>query len=193
MPLQNIAGMNKTLTLKNQKVPYTVRRNKRAKYVRLTVYPDNRVVVTLPQRAAESAAEAFVHEKWDWLVKRLTYYKQFTDTSLAALGKRDYKKHKEAARALAHARLLHFNQTYGFKYRKIFIRNQKTCWGSCTAKGNLNFNYKILFLPDTLRDYVIVHELCHISELNHSKKFWALVSRGIPNHSHVRKELKKIL
>ncbi|MDP2650239.1 MAG: SprT family zinc-dependent metalloprotease [bacterium] len=185
--------MNKTLTLKNQKVPYTVRRSRRAKRVGLSVHANGSVVVTLPVRARESAAEAFVREKWNWLLKHLAFYRQFTDTSLAGLGRRDYKKHKEAARALVHARLLHFNSAYVFAYHSISIRNQKTCWGSCTAKGNLSFNYKILFLPEPLRDYVIVHELCHLRELNHSKKFWALVEHSIPNHAHMRKELKKIL
>jgi predicted metal-dependent hydrolase len=124
-----------------------------------------------------------------------SFYKQFTNTSIAPvfskkLGRRDYLKHKESARALVAERVLHFNKIYQHSYNKIAIRNQKTRWGSCSSKGNLNFNYKILFLPEALRDYVIVHELCHLKEFNHSKKFWDLVAVAIPDHSEVRKELK---
>ena len=80
------------------------------------------------------------------------------------------------ARALVHERVKHFSMHYeakhGIAHGKIAIRNQKSRWGSCSKKGNLNFNYKLVFLDPELRDYVIVHELCHIKEFNHGKGFW---------------------
>ncbi|MEI6280835.1 MAG: M48 family metallopeptidase [bacterium] len=103
----------------------------------------------------------------------------------------DYKRHKETARALAHARVAYFNTFYNFPVRRISIRNTKTRWGSCSQKGNLNFNYKILFLPALMTDYIIVHELCHLKEFNHSQNFWDLVAKIIPEHKVIRKELKK--
>jgi len=157
------------------------------------VYCDGRVVVTLPHRASDSHAQKFVVEKENWIRSKLFYYSQFKDTSLASLTKKDYLKHKEEARAIAHERTAYFGNLYGLSYNKIYIRDQKTCWGSCSTKKNLNFNYKILFLSKELRDYVVVHELCHLQEMNHSPKFWALVAKTIPNHKEVRRELKKIL
>ncbi len=77
-------------------------------------------------------------------------------------------------------RIKYFNKKYGFHYNKINVKNQKTRWGSCSKKRNLNFNYKILFLPEKARDYIIVHELCHLRELNHSRNFWGLVAKIFP-------------
>lgn len=105
-------------------------------------------------------------------------------------GSKEYRETKEAARGIAKARLEYFNQTYHFSYAKVFIRNQKTRWGACSAKGNLGFNYRIAHLPPALADYVIVHELCHLGEFNHSPAFWALVARTIPNHKALRKALR---
>ena len=103
----------------------------------------------------------------------------------------DYKRYREAARALAHARVAHFNSFYGFRVGRISIRDTKTRWGSCSKRGNLNFNYKILFLPAYLADYVVVHELCHLQEFNHSQNFWSLVAKMVPEHKAFRAELKK--
>ena len=111
--------------------------------------------------------------------------------SASLSSKARYKEHKETARELALARLSHFNQFYGFDYKKIFIKNLKSRWGSCSKLQNLNFNYKIVFLSVELQDYLIVHELCHLSEFNHSPKFWALVEKTIPNYKHARRELRR--
>lgn len=103
-----------------------------------------------------------------------------------------YLKHKEQARVLAIERLEIYNQIYQYKYNRISIRDQKTRWGSCSSKGNINFNYKIALLPLHLADYIIVHELCHIGEMNHSERFWSLVAREIPNHRELKVEIRKI-
>lgn len=101
-----------------------------------------------------------------------------------------YTKHKEAARVLVHARLSYFNSFYNFRYQKVFIKNGKSRWASCSQKGNLNFNYKILFLPQAAQDYLIVHELCHLKHFNHGSDFWAEVARALPNYRALRKELR---
>lgn len=103
-----------------------------------------------------------------------------------------YVKHKEFAREVIKERLAVWNGHYGFTYKRVAIRNQKTCWGSCSEHGNLNFNYKIIFLPESLMDYVIVHELCHIKHLDHSTDFWALVGQTIPDYTGRRKHLRKM-
>ena len=103
-----------------------------------------------------------------------------------------YAKHREAARALVHARLAHYNQLYGYRFGKVFIRNTRSRWGSCSSRGNLNFNYKVALLPLELADYIVVHELCHLAEFNHSPKFWALVERTMPEHRRLRKALRAV-
>lgn len=102
-----------------------------------------------------------------------------------------YTDHKEAARQVIHARLEYWNKHYNLTYKRVAIRNQRRSWGSCTSLGNLNFSYKILFLPPELADYIVVHELCHLKELNHGEKFWSLVTETIPDYLDRRSALKK--
>jgi len=101
-----------------------------------------------------------------------------------------YYKHKEEARVLVLERILFWNKIYNFKYGRVSIKNQKTRWGSCSLKGNLNFSYKLIFLPSHLVDYVIVHELCHLKEFNHGANFWKLVSDALPDCQKNKRELK---
>ena len=105
-----------------------------------------------------------------------------------------YQANKEVARRLVHERVRHFMGHYaprhGIKVGKIAIRNQRSRWGSCSKKGNLNFNYKLVFLPPPVRDYVIVHEICHIKEFNHAQAFWTLVGEMIPNYKDLRRQLR---
>ena len=105
--------------------------------------------------------------------------------------RKEFLLNKESARTLARNRLEYFNAFYGFKFNRISIRNSRTRWGSCSKKGNLNFNYKIALLPEKYTDYIIVHELCHLGEFNHSPKFWALVASTVPDHKNLRKDLRK--
>ncbi len=107
-------------------------------------------------------------------------------------GRRLYLTHKETARTLVMERILHFNKHYNVTLGRIAIRNQKSRWGSCSKKGNLNFNYKLVFLTPELRDYVIVHEICHIKEFNHGAGFWNLVAQTMPDHKMMNKKLRKI-
>ena len=100
-------------------------------------------------------------------------------------------KKREQARSLVLAKLAHFNQFYGFKINRVAIKNTYRRWGSCSSKGNLNFNYKIIYLKPELADYLIVHELCHLGEFNHSPKFHALVAKTIPNYVEINKKLRR--
>ncbi len=107
-------------------------------------------------------------------------------------GQKKFLELKEVARTMATERLEFYNQHYKFKYGRISIRNQTTRWGSCSTKGNLNFNYRIATLSPELLDYIVVHELCHIGQFNHSQKFWDLVGETIPEYVELQKKLKKI-
>ncbi|MDB5264503.1 MAG: putative metal-dependent hydrolase [Parcubacteria group bacterium] len=143
-----------------------------------------------------SKVEAFVAKHADWIERaqeRIEKRKPRLPKEQLPRIRRNSKAYKEAqeqARTLVTARLIHFNKVYNFTYGTISIRNQKTRWGSCSAKGNLSFNYRIAFLPPELADYIIVHELCHTKEHNHSPRFWVEVARTIPNYLALRNQLR---
>ena len=104
-------------------------------------------------------------------------------------GGKVYKEQVERTRAFVSERTAYWAREYGITFGKIAIRKQKTRWGSCSSAGNLNFNYRLGFLPFELMDYIVVHELCHIPEQNHSATFWALVAQAYPNYKVLRKAL----
>ena len=183
--------MEKQITLQNKEVVYTLRKNKRARGMRLVVNCDGTVVVTTPFGFQETLAEKFIREKSQWLFSKLAFFRQFKGQALHGSSKKGYLAYKDEAHQRAVERIRYFNNIYNFGFHRISIRNQKTRWGSCSRKGNLNFNYKIALLPEQLADYIIVHELCHLEEFNHSKKFWNLVAKTMPDHASLRGELKK--
>lgn len=119
-------------------------------------------------------------------------YRRRRRRTVTAVSKKAFEEHKAEALRIAVERVEHFNQHYGFTVGMIRIKNQATRWGSCSKKGNLNFNYKLALLPSALQDYLIVHELCHLGEFNHSRSFWALVAQMIPDHVELRRQLRQI-
>ncbi len=100
-----------------------------------------------------------------------------------------YTAHKEGARTLVHERITHWAPLIGVTPKRIAIRDQRSRWGSCSTKGNLNFNYRLALIPIELVDYVVVHELCHLLEFNHSERFWAQVKRHMPHYQLQKKAL----
>lgn len=183
--------MNKKITLQKKQVAYILKKSARARMVRVAVYCGGSVVVTAPKNLSENIVEKFIIEKAKWILKKIEYFKQFKGVKILKFNRRHYLKHKDYAFELILERVEYFSDFHKFKYNKINIKNQKTRWGSCSKKGNLNFNYKIFFLSSKMRDYIIVHELCHLKEFNHSRRFWILVEEIMPNYLSIRKELKK--
>ncbi|PIS05030.1 MAG: hypothetical protein COT81_03165 [Candidatus Buchananbacteria bacterium CG10_big_fil_rev_8_21_14_0_10_42_9] len=184
--------MQKLIAANGVLIPYHLKRSKRAKYLRLTVHPDLRVVVTLPYFMNENKVEPFIKQKANWVAKSLEEYKKFNGTNIIWGGLPEFRKYKDKARELARQKVAEFNQHYKFEFKNIFIKNYKRSWGSCSEKRNLNFHFKIVHLPERLLDYIIVHELCHLQEFNHSPAFWGLVSKQIPEHKAARKELRSV-
>jgi len=180
--------MRKHILLADREVHYKFLRFKRQKYMRLTVHSDATLTVTAPKWVRVAEVEIFIQKQAKWILESLDKFR--SDGALLCGSRAEYLRYKERARALAHHRLRHFNLHYGLLWNRISIRGQRTMWGSCSAEGNLNFNYKIVLLPPELADYVIVHELCHLREMNHSKAFWDLVAETIPDHKERRRLLK---
>lgn len=167
-----------------------IRKSKKARRLKIVVNPGGEVIVVKPWFVSLRSANAFLRNKKDWIIKSIEKQKKIK-SSLIASSREDYLKNKDKARVFIGRRLEHFSSIYGFEPRSFSVRNQKTRWGSCSSRGNLNFNWQIIKLPQYLADYIIVHELCHLRELNHSERFWKLVSKTTPRYKKIRKEIKE--
>ncbi|MCH8741670.1 M48 family metallopeptidase [Patescibacteria group bacterium] len=182
--------MKREIIIHNKTVSYILCKSKRARRVRLVVHCDGSIIVTTPYDISENVAERFIKDKAKWIFTKLSFFKKYNG-KLTSKNHTDYLKYRDKVQRLAEDRVEYFNEIYNFKFNRINIRNQKTRWGSCSKKRNLSFNYKILFLPSHIFDYIITHELCHLKEFNHSRKFWNLVAETIPNCSEIKKDLKR--
>jgi predicted metal-dependent hydrolase len=174
----------------SKNIEYTIRKSARAKRLRLAVYCDGTVVLTTPVGTKASVIERFFEEKKQWVQRKLELFQSVDNTLLTAHSDDDYNERKDEARALVLRRARHYNKVLGVVWKDVVIKNQKTRWGSCSKKGNITINYKILYLPRKLQDYVIVHEMCHLKEFNHSKKFWRLLASVLPEWEEIKGELK---
>lgn len=101
------------------------------------------------------------------------------------------KRYRNAARAQFAKRVAFYHPFTGGQYNTITVRDQKTRWGSCSSRGTLSFNYRLIFAPPAVLDYVVVHELCHLTHMNHSKDFWGLVASVMPDYAVHRKWLRE--
>lgn len=165
---------------------YQIIRSKR-KTISIQIMPDGSVFVRCPKRMRQDDIRKFVESKSGWIEKHLA------GLDLAApekLTEQEVKLLREKTRKLVTERVKHYAAIIGVQYNQIAIRMQRTRWGSCSSKGNLNFNCLLGLVPPEVLDYVVVHELCHLIEMNHSKQFWNAVERTIPDYKVHRKWLK---
>ncbi len=181
-----------SIELGNKVISYILRVSKRAKRMRLAVYRGGDFVVTVPKSTNKSFIEKVLLKKARWIIKKIEYFRNISPVSSTKVSRLHYETHRKKSIEFTKERVIHWNQFYGFDYQKISVKNQKTRWGSCSKKGNLSFNYKIVFLPPAFADYIIVHELCHLKAFNHSQNFWSLVMQTTPQHKEIRKELKQM-
>lgn len=158
--------------------------------IRLRVQSDGSVVLTIPWRLSLFCARKFLATKYEWIVATRKRMQQLPPHLLTQGGVDEYRSHKEQARTRITERAVWYAGHYGVAYRSLSIRNQRSRFGSCSARGHLSFNYRLIFLPAHLLDYVVVHEVCHLRELNHSPRFWALVAETIPDYREKKRELQ---
>lgn len=169
-------------------ISYQVIRSSR-RTISVQISADGTVIVRCPRRMSGEAVRAFVESKTDWIRKHLD--KQSAQPKLPALMEDELRTlAREAARVLPE-RTAYFAPLVGVTYGRITIRAQRTRWGSCSGQGNLNFNCLLMLVPPEVADYVVVHELCHRKEMNHSAAFWAEVGRVLPDYRERRKWLKE--
>ena len=168
---------------------YTLKTHPRAKHLSIRITRAGKVIVTKPRRVSLAHIEHVLVKKESWILSKIAHMKSLPPPP-AKITKQEYALLKKQAQELAEKKVKHFNEKYNFSFKRITIKNQKTRWGSCSSKGNLNFNYKIALLPEELVDYIVVHELCRLQQMNHAKKFWQLVAQTIPEYQKHHKTLR---
>ena len=162
------------------------------KTCQIQVKVDGRVIVRAPRRMPKKDIDRFISDKHDWIVHAL----EKTRIAREQLGATEPLTYEEIDRLANEAleyipkRVEHYASIMGVEYGNITIRNQKTRWGSCSGKKNLNFNCLLMLTDAKIIDYVVVHELCHIKEMNHSQRFWAEVEKILPDYKKSRAWLK---
>ena len=152
-----------------------------------------RLIIRAPLLATNREIDSFVRKKKKWIETHLeeAQKKQKTLESLHKLTPEEVRALTEKAKKVIPERVAHYAPLVGVTYGRITIRCQKTRWGSCSNKKNLNFNCLLMLTPPEVIDSVVVHELCHIKEMNHSKKFYAEVLRVFPDYPKWNKWLKE--
>ena len=175
-------------------LPYTLIRSNRRSFS-ISISPDGQITVRVPIRATQKEISHLLIEKRIWIItkylevqekQRNRPVSELTDTQRLALEKR----YIAAAKEYFPKRVAHFHQFTGGSYNRITIRDQKTRWGSCSARGTLSFNWRLMLAPPAILDYVVVHELCHLTHMNHSAAFWQKVESVYPDYRTARKWLK---
>ena len=146
---------------------------------------DGIIVVRAPRFVFQKTIDNFIEKNKAWIEK------QQSQRQKSILDPNQVAEYKREARDIIIPRVAEFAKKYGFTYNSVKITSAMTRWGSCTSKKNLNFTYRLALAPDEVRDYVIVHELCHLRQMNHSKKFWSEVEAIMPDYKQQEKWLKE--
>lgn len=171
-----------------EKIQYQVIRSDR-KTIAIQISADGKVTVRCPRQMTDREIRDFVESKSAWIQKHLA--KTEATPSQPAFTYEEIQEMAQQALKIIPERVAYYAPMVGVTYGRITIRNQRSRWGSCSEKGNLNFNCLLMLTPPEVLDYVVVHELCHRKEMNHSPKFWAEVERILPDYRKCQAWLKE--
>ena len=162
----------------------------RRKTIAIQIDRNGQVILRTPYGITKRQAEKFLDEKKDWILKNIRQVEN-RKTDQIMISEEQRREGIERAKRIFPERTAYFALRMGVDYGRITIREQKTRWGSCSSKGNLNFNWKLILAPPEVLDYVVVHELCHLKEMNHSKAFWDEVGKVMPEYETYKLWLKE--
>lgn len=167
---------------------YTLIRSKR-KSLSVQIKTDGQLIVRAPLHLAKNKIDSFVREHEDWIRRNMAKVEQYQEERVE-ITDRQRSEGIRLAKQVFPERVAYFARRMGVSYGRITIREQKTRWGSCSSDGNLNFNWKLVLMPSEVLDYVVVHELAHRKEMNHSAKFWKVVEAELPDYMARRENLR---
>lgn len=174
---------------KTEHFTYELIRAKR-RSMSLKVDLDGTITVRTPYRTPVQTADWFVEGHRDWIEVRLRAGARIMAERPSYTDRERAEGRKQAAEVIT-ARCRYYAPVMGVSYGTVTIREQKTRWGSCSSKGNLNFNWRLIFAPEEVVDYIVVHELAHRKEMNHSRAFYNVVASVLPDYKVQEKWLKE--
>jgi hypothetical protein len=170
-------------------------RHPRARRYLIRVTEDGTVRVTIPRRGSRREAEAFAARERGWIENQLLRWRERRTASdaapVAANDDRNRRAFIARARQELPPRLLELASRHGLTVSRISIRNQRSRWGSCSRSGHICLNWRLVTMPDTVRDYVLIHELMHLKRMDHSRTFWKLVAEACPGYEEARAWLRR--
>lgn len=180
------------MILAQEKFQYIIQKSRR-RTISVQITPDQKLLIKAPSYTSIKEVEDFLHEKRDWILKQMSRtQKQNKEAAhMGILTEKEIRKLKRDAKKIIPERVQHYAELSGITYNRIFIRLQKSRWGSCSAEGNLNFNALLALMPIEVLDSVVVHELCHRRHMNHSKAFYDEVLKIFPEYKKWDKWLKE--
>ena len=163
------------------------------KTIAVEVRQDGSVLVRAPRNCPQSRIDTFLKEKQAWVLAKVEEQKEKEADSMKIqpLSEAEQRLYRDKAREIFEQKVSYYARMMGVSYGRIAIRDQKTRWGSCSGEGNLNFNWRLIFAPAGVLDYVVVHELAHRKEMNHSPRFWKVVEDTMPEYRKYQKWLKE--
>lgn len=165
------------------------------KTLAIQITTDGTVKVRAPKQISHSVIEEFLKEKENWVLKHLQKKKETQHAGVfqnqAPLSEEDRHRYREIARDIFTQKTAYYAQIIQVTYGRISIREQKTRWGSCSSEGNLNFNWRLIFAPEEVLDYIVIHELAHRREMNHSPAFYTIVKEVMPDYKKQQKWLRE--
>ena len=178
--------------MKKRDFDIEVRRSAR-KTIALEIRPDGSLLMRAPRQMTAREIDRFLDEQDGWIRKHLVQLRtrQAELPQTEPLTAKQIRALADQALQVIPERVRYYAPLVGVTYGRITIRNQRTRWGSCSAKGNLNFNCLLMLMPPEILDYVVVHELAHRREMNHSPAFWAIVESVLPDYRTRRQWLKE--
>lgn len=163
----------------------------RRKTLAIEIKPDGRIMVRVPLACSRETVQAFIEKQLPWIDGKLKEQAERAGRKPDILTEQEQQDLIRQARIVFPARVDYFARQMKVDYGTVTIRGQKTRWGSCSAKGNLNFNWKLMLAPEPVLDYVVVHELAHRKQMNHSKAFYQAVAEIMPDYQKQQQWLKE--
>ena len=163
----------------------------------LEIKTDGQVIIRAPEGISEGVLMEFVRTRQEWILKKW-FDSETKRRNLAQVFPHDYEEdpkleaaYRRKARERIGQRIAYFAALMGVTYGRISIRSAKTRWGSCSSEGNLNFHWKLVLMPEHVMDYVVIHELAHRKEMDHSARFYAVVAQQMPDYKVWQSWLKE--